>query len=117
MWCHNSEVANAAAVSGHDTGGWEGDHILEFGRTMLGDEAVAFLRTAPEGTRVVVRHQLPDGQATDALGWFLRADDTHCAVATKRGLETIAFTAVIAAKEVPPPPPPRERRRPATLIE
>ena len=78
---------------------------------MLGAEAVAFLRTAPEGSRVVVRHQLADGQATDALGWFLRADDTHCAVATKRGLETIAFTAVIAAKEVPPPPEPRARRR------
>ncbi|WP_090711365.1 hypothetical protein [Mycetocola miduiensis] len=84
---------------------------------MLGDEAVAFLRSAGEGTRVVVRHQLPDGQATDALGWFLRADDTHCAIATKRGLETIAFSAVIAAKEVPPPPPPRSRRRPEPPIE
>ncbi len=83
---------------------------------MLGDEAVAFLRSAPEGTRVVVRHRLPDGQATDALGWFLRADETHCAVATKRGLETIAFTAVIAAKAVPPPPEPRNRR-PSSLIE
>jgi hypothetical protein len=80
---------------------------------VLGDDAVAFLRAATEGTRVVVRHQLADGQATDALGWFLRADNTHCAVATKRGLETIAFTAVIAAKEVPPPPPPRLRRRAA----
>lgn len=76
---------------------------------MLGDEAVAFLRGTTEGTRVVVRHQLANGQATDAVGWFLRADDTHCAVATKRGLETIAFSAVIAAKEVPPPPEPRRR--------
>ena len=78
---------------------------------MLGEEAVEFLRTTAEGTRVVVRHQLDDGQATDALGWFLRADSTHCAVATKRGLETIAFARVIAAKEVPPPPEPRSRRR------
>lgn len=77
----------------------------------LGAEAVAFLRATTEGTRVVVRHQLTDGQATDALGWFLRADETHCAIATKRGLETIAFTAVIAAKDVPPPPEPRSRRR------
>jgi hypothetical protein len=76
---------------------------------MLGPDAVAFLRTTTEGTRVVVRHLLADGQATDALGWFLRADNTHCAVATKRGLETIAFAAVIAAKEVPPPPEPRRR--------
>ena len=81
---------------------------------MLGAAAVAFLREAPEGTRVVVRHQLDDGQATDALGWFVRADNTHCAVATRRGLETIAFERVIAAKEVPPPPEPRQRRAPGT---
>ena len=82
---------------------------------MLGAVALEFLRAVPEGTRVVVRHQLDDGQATDALGWFLRSDDTHCAVATRRGLETIAFERVIAAKEVPPPPEPRRPRSP--LIE
>ncbi len=84
---------------------------------MLGAAAVAFLRATAEATRVVVRHQLDDGQATDALGWFIRADDTHCAVATKRGLETIAFDRVIAAKEVPPPPAPRARRRTAETPE
>ncbi|MBG6237782.1 hypothetical protein IWX78_000725 [Mycetocola sp. CAN_C7] len=78
---------------------------------MMGDSAVEFLRSVGEGTRVVVRHQLDDGQATDALGWFLRSDDTHCAVATRRGLETIGFDRVIAAKEVPPPPEPRKRGR------
>lgn len=90
--------------------GWTDASPPHPGAVVLGDDAVAFLRSAPEGTRVVVRHRLDDGQATDALGWFLRADSTHCAVATKRGLETIAFDRVIAAKEVPPPPEPRARR-------
>jgi regulator of RNase E activity RraB len=69
----------------------------------------AFLRTAPTGTRVVVRHLLDDGMATDALGYLHVADETHCVVSTKRGLETIALGAVILAKEVPPPPAPRPR--------
>jgi regulator of RNase E activity RraB len=69
----------------------------------------AFLRTAPAGTRVVVRHLLDDGMATDALGYLHVADGTHCVVSTKRGLETIALGAVILAKEVPPPPAPRPR--------
>ena len=63
------------------------------------------LRTVPAGTRVVVRHRLDDGMATDALGWLHVTDDTHCVVATKRGLETIELVRIIAAKEVPPPPP------------
>lgn len=62
------------------------------------------LTATPVGTRVVVRYQLPDGRATDALGWLQFADATHCAIATKRGLETIAIGDVIAAKVVPPPP-------------
>ncbi|MGB3373702.1 MAG: hypothetical protein WBA87_01000 [Microbacterium sp.] len=70
-----------------------------------------FLRSVPSGPRVVVRHLLDDGLATDALGWFHRADAEHCVVATKRGLETIALGRVIAAKEVPPPPPTRDRGR------
>lgn len=65
------------------------------------------LRATPAGTRVVVRHRLDDGMATDALGWLHTADETHCVVATKRGLETIELARVIAAKVVPPPP---ERR-------
>ena len=67
------------------------------------------LRTTPAGTRVVVRYRLPDGSATDALGWLHVSDETHCVVATKRGLETITLADVIAAKEVPPPPAPRPR--------
>jgi hypothetical protein len=59
------------------------------------------------GMRVVVRYRLPDGRATDALGTLLSASPTHLVVDGKRGVETIAVTDVIAAKEVPPPPPRR----------
>jgi len=72
-------------------------------------DGARFLRDAPSGTRVVVRHLLDDGMATDALGYLHVTDATHCVVATKRGLETIALSAVILAKEVPPPPAPRPR--------
>ena len=68
-----------------------------------------FLKATTSGTRVVVRHLIDDGRATDALGYFHLADDTHCVVATKRGLDTIELARVIAAKEVPPPPAPRPR--------
>ena len=61
------------------------------------------------GTRVVVRYRLDDGRATDALGWVHVSDATHCVIATKRGIETIALVDIIASKEVPPPPPPRSR--------
>lgn len=62
------------------------------------------------GTRVVVRYLLPTGQATDALGILVSADDTTLVVDGKRGLEHIDVTTIIAAKPVPPPPEPRPRR-------
>jgi hypothetical protein len=62
------------------------------------------------GTRVVVRYRLPDGRATDALGWVHVSDATHCVIATRRGLETIALADILLAKEVPPPPAPRPRQ-------
>ncbi len=67
------------------------------------------LRMTPPGTRVVVRHRLDDGRATDALGFLHASNETHCVIATKRGLETIELAAVIAAKKVPPAPEPRVR--------
>ena len=64
------------------------------------------------GHRVVVRYLLPSGQATDALGELLSADETTVVVDGKRGVERIARGAIIAAKEVPPAPAPRPRRAP-----
>jgi len=61
------------------------------------------------GHRVVVRYLLPSGQATDALGELLSADETTVVVDGKRGVERIARGDIIAAKEVPPAP---ERRPP-----
>ena len=62
------------------------------------------------GHRVVVRYLLPSGQATDALGELLSADAEIVVVDGKRGVERIAVTDIIAAKEVPPPPPRRPGR-------
>lgn len=65
-----------------------------------------FLRGVEDGTRVVIRYRIYDQpeSASDALGYVSAKDDTHIVVATVRGLTTIAFADVIAAKEVPPPP-------------
>ncbi|WP_243074651.1 hypothetical protein [Microbacterium sp. SS28] len=63
------------------------------------------------GRRVVVRYILPTGQATDALGELLSADEATIVVDGKRGIERIPRGAVIAAKEVPPPPAPRLPRQ------
>ncbi|MGC5223613.1 ferrous iron transport protein A [Micromonospora sp. DT81.3] len=62
------------------------------------------------GMRVVVRYRLPSGQATDALGMLVSADETTFVVDGKRGIERIAVADIIAAKQVPPPPAPRPRR-------
>jgi hypothetical protein len=62
------------------------------------------------GRRVVVRYLLPTGQATDALGELLSADAEAVVVDGKRGIERIAVSDIVAAKEVPPPPPPRPPR-------
>ena len=61
------------------------------------------------GMRVVIRYRLPDGMATDVLGFVSASDETHVAVASMRGMESVALDTVIAAKEVPPPPARRER--------
>lgn len=68
------------------------------------------IRLPPPGRRVVVRYLLPSGQATDALGELLSADDTTVVVDGKRGVERIAVADIIAGKEVPPPPPRRAPR-------
>jgi hypothetical protein len=82
-------------------------------RDALAASGVEFLRNATAGTRVVVRYRLKPGAgagATDALGFVHMSDATHCVVSTKRGLESIAFSDVFAAKEVPPAPMRRTAR-------
>lgn len=65
-----------------------------------------FLAGVGEGTRVVIRYRLHDQAegATDALGYVSAKSQTQIVVATARGLRTIDFADIIAAKEVPPPP-------------
>ena len=70
---------------------------------------VEFLRGIPIGSRIVARHLLADGRATDALGYLRMRDAVSVVVETARGLETVPLATVIAAKEVPPPPAPRPR--------
>jgi len=62
------------------------------------------------GRRVVVRHRLPDGSASDALGDLVAADEQRLVIATRRGEVVVARSAVLAAKAVPPAPARRERR-------
>ena len=61
--------------------------------------------------RVVMRHRLDDGRATDALGDLVSLTATHAVVRTRRGEEAVPLDRVIAAKRVPPAPQPR---RPST---
>ena len=68
---------------------------------------MSLIRLPEPGRRVVVRYLLPSGQATDALGELLSADDETVVVDGKRGVERIARADIVAAKEVPPPPPRR----------
>ncbi|WP_432515253.1 GNAT family N-acetyltransferase [Kineococcus sp. SYSU DK001] len=62
------------------------------------------VRDLPVGSRVVVRHRLPDGSASDALGDLVAADATTLRIATRRGEVRVARADVLAAKPVPPPP-------------
>lgn len=68
------------------------------------------------GRRVVVRHLLPDGRATDVLGTLLAADARRVQVRRDRLRDDedesartveVACSAVLLAKPVPPPPPRR----------
>ncbi|MDQ1203836.1 hypothetical protein [Microbacterium sp. SORGH_AS_0862] len=68
------------------------------------------VRLPEPGSRVVVRYLLPTGQATDALGELLSADEETVVVDGKRGVERIRRVDIVAAKPVPPPPAPRIRR-------
>ena len=69
-----------------------------------------FLRTAPIGMRVVVRHCSTTAGRPMRSDTCARARTPNVEVETKRGRETVLLATVIAAKEVPPPPAPRSRR-------
>ncbi|WP_432573739.1 GNAT family N-acetyltransferase [Kineococcus sp. SYSU DK005] len=56
------------------------------------------------GARVVVRHRLADGSASDALGELTAADGELLVVATRRGPVRVRRADVLAGKAVPPPP-------------
>ncbi len=74
--------------------------------------AVQRLGALPLGTRIVVRHLLDTGSATDALGELVALDIDTCTVRTRRGDVVIALTSIVAAKPVPPAPVRRERPTP-----
>ncbi|PWJ52965.1 FR47-like protein [Quadrisphaera granulorum] len=60
------------------------------------------------GRRVVVRHRLPDGSASDALGELVAADEERLVVVTRRGEVVVPRADVLAAKAVPPAPARRQ---------
>jgi N-acetylglutamate synthase len=69
------------------------------------------------GRRVVLRHRLPDGRATDVLGELVSWDDVggYARVATPRGEVDVALEDILMGKPVPPAPAPRSRRAPRPL--
>lgn len=73
------------------------------------------------GTRVVVRYRrdVPDGgpPLTDVVGELVAADELTVSVAGRRGVVTVARSAVVAAKEVPPRPSRRGAPHLALSIE
>jgi hypothetical protein len=85
---------------------------------MIGDQAVQLLGEVPVGTRLVVRYRLDDAAnagATDALGYLRSRTSETCLLDTPRGLVTINFHDVIAAKPIPEPPARRRTPQPVAL--
>ena len=62
---------------------------------------------ADVGARVVLRHALPGGGATDVLGELLSWADGVLEVQTRSGPVRVPEGALLAAKRVPPAPPRR----------
>ncbi|WP_062076603.1 putative acetyltransferase [Demequina globuliformis] len=67
------------------------------------------IRLPAPGARVVVRYLIPTGEATDALGELLSADDHTLVVDGVRGVVRIPVDSIVAAKPVPPRPERRPR--------
>ena len=82
------------------------------------EESVAAGLPGWVGRRVVVRHRLPDGRASDALGTLLSVADGRLRLRRDRVAADdpdaevdVALADVLLAKPVPPPPPRRAPRR------
>ncbi len=73
--------------------------------------ALVPLRPTDVGHRVVVRHRLLDGRATDVLGELVSLDDAALRVRRADGAEVVVPRGdVVAARPVPPPPARRRAR-------
>lgn len=72
------------------------------------------LTPADVGSRVVIRHRLPDGALTDVLGQLEAWDGDRLAIRRRDGsLTSVSWNDVVAAKVVPPAP----ARRPKTSTQ
>lgn len=83
------------AGSGPSDVGAEPDAALVAGRRLL------------VGSRVVVRHRLPEGAGarfTDVVGTLTAADEQTLTIESRRGPITVARRDIVAAKSVPPAP-------------
>ncbi|HIT75223.1 MAG TPA: hypothetical protein IAA98_06540 [Candidatus Avipropionibacterium avicola] len=66
------------------------------------------LTTLDLGERVVVRHRLDDGRATDILGELVELSATELVVRDRHDVvHRVVLGSVVAAKVVPPAPPRR----------
>jgi len=81
---------------------------------VIGDDAVRLLGEVALGTRLVVRYRLDEG-ATDALGYLRARTAELCSLDTPRGLISIKFADVVAAKPIPEPPARRRTPQPVAL--
>ncbi len=62
------------------------------------------LGAIPLGERVTVRHRLPDGRASDAVGTLTARDATSVTLRTRRGEVRIPLAAVVVHRRVRPTP-------------
>ncbi|GGK56392.1 hypothetical protein [Ornithinimicrobium pekingense] len=62
------------------------------------------LSSVPLGERVTVRHRLPDGRATDAVGVLSARDETSVTLQTRRGQVRVLLASVVVHRRVRPAP-------------
>jgi hypothetical protein len=62
------------------------------------------LGAIPLGERLTVRHRLPDGQLTDAVGSLTARDATSVTLRTRRGEVRVELSSVVAHRQVRPTP-------------